>query len=398
MAAHVELTKEQLRACALVVRELMAGAKTALLVGPAGSGKTTCLLTILQYLRDNDRAIQLAAPTGKAARRMSETTGRDARTIHSIMYGAPYVCQGDVWHDIEERAAGAEPCPGGELIYDEARAPVWDGGVLVIDEASMVGKKLYGDMIGKLPPNARLLGLGDDAQLPPVNDEWGFDFKNPTAKLTAVHRQALESPILALATSIRTAKPWDGWTTGCDRSIGDVEMAARWVIDHAGQDNICLAYTHQTRSAINDEVRRLRGWATPIPQPGERLVVTKNNYKAGVINGDIVTVNSADPNTWHGLRRLYLSNGSTVSYFDGEIGTKPPISTRPIERIVDVVWLDWGNAITIHKSQGCQWDDVLVAKDTVLRQIAKREPGLYRRLAYVATSRAVRNLHVMELP
>ncbi len=394
----VELTKEQVRACALAVRSIITGERVSLFVGPAGSGKTTCLITILDYLRDHGKLVQIAALSGKAALRASEVTGREARTIHSLVYGAPYLCQGGMWHDAEERAAGAEPCKGGELVYNDPRPPVVDGGVFIIDEASMVGTRLFSDVMLKLPPNAALLGVGDDAQLPPVKDTWGFDFSNPTARLVTVHRQALDSPTLALATAIRLGQPWEGWCEECYRTSGDVEDAADWIVPRLGTDSIALTYTHQVRTAINDEVRKKRGWTSNVPQPGEKLVITKNNYKAGVINGDIVTVNMAEANTWQGLRRLHLSDGRVVSYFDGEIGGTPSQEQRPIERHVPVTWLDWAYCITIHKSQGSQWESVLIAKDNKFRYVAKKEPKLYRQLAYTAVTRSSKMVTIMELP
>jgi len=157
------------------------------ITGSAGTGKTTTLQTVIECLKKNNMTYSLCAPTGKAAKRISEVTGEDASTIHRLIGLG--------------REAGARRDEDNPLTTD----------FYIIDEFSMVDTYLLKDFLKAVPHNGRLVMIGDVSQLPPVGP--GLAFKDiiesgicPVVKLTKIHRQKDRSSIIDIANSIKDGK------------------------------------------------------------------------------------------------------------------------------------------------------------------------------------------------
>lgn len=376
--------------------------RQAVLSGPAGSGKTTLMLSIIADLERSGCRVKLIAPTGKAALRLSQVVGREATTIHSQLY-----------RDVTELEDGS-------LEFDGVRQFADERTVVICDEASMVGQRLHADLLESLPPTASLLCVGDREQLPPVRDTWGADFDSPTALLTEIHRQALGSPIVQLATAIRTGNgmgdvQFDGEQLQYLR--GSVDDAASWLAMQraVGVDATLLCYTNRTRAAANTAVRAARGLAGQI-DVGDTVVCTRNHYGLGLFNGEVATIQrieSIDENlSWvdfvgrkkrAALSPVDLGAPMTSARWEELEGfadalewglpvdwSRPPIKKR-------LVRAEYGECLTVHKSQGSQWDAVGVLVDRSFEALQHRDAETWRRLMYTAVTRAAKRLVVFEV-
>lgn len=174
------------------------------ITGPAGSGKTTIIRAAVEKLREWDRRVALAAPTGRAARRIYEATGQAAVTLHKLLeYGKPVI-------DKDTGEPSFEPGPArnrfNPLTYTD----------IIVDEYAMVNWSLHKNLLAALPRAARIICVGDIHQLAPIErweikSEEGTPFENvlklpSSVYLTTVHRQDEGSGILANALAIKEGR------------------------------------------------------------------------------------------------------------------------------------------------------------------------------------------------
>jgi exodeoxyribonuclease-5 len=374
--------------------------KPLVLVGPAGSGKTTIMRWVANTFRKNGWSIKFLAPTGKAAARISEVVGDDASTIHAALYGK-FTNNGKT------------------LIFGDPHLLCDAGTLLVCDEASMVDGKIAAEMLQWLPPNALLLYVGDREQLPPVNGTWGADLLNPTAHLDTVHRQAAENPILALATSIRTNAAFDWSAVAADQRLsciaGSVNSVVDWCVQALdnGRDATAICYTNTVRQRINVGVRAARGFKAPI-EVGDLMLIRQNNKNIGVMNGEVYTVETATftqyhpslPDFWdvkfRGVdRHVLIIQGLIGSlqkneFFEAIKALPRKEAARvvrfPSQRILDITHVDYGYALTAHSSQGSQWKEVLLYAEPAVDRMRRDRPDEGRRWLYTAVTRASEKL------
>ena len=402
------------------------GRYTVTFAGPAGSGKTFCLLILLAELRRRGKTVAVVAPTGKAARRAQESTGKPASTIHSFVYQTVI--------DEEDEDGRITPTFRSPCVEEPPD-------VLVIDEGSMVGTRVARDVEialrgGKddlsIPRRTQILVVGDNAQLPPVKDTWGYPLHAPDAQLTEVLRQAADSPVLRMATRIRTSHDPADWlrTDAPDDDRLQVRRqiqladAAAWVRD-APDQRIVLAYTNNTRRALNALVRA--PWAGDGALVGgkDRLVCMANSSR--FVNGDIVPVQTAArdhesemrlrghsdvhvyrltvPDPVNGSERAVRvapvtlgGNPVDVMLADGRMKRgMTAAEARRKSPIVPLWHADYGFALTIHKSQGSQWPEVMVLVDDATARLVQRNRNEAQRLLYTACTRASERLIVGRL-
>lgn len=384
------------------------------LFGYAGTGKTTLAREVENL--GCDGYVQYAAFTGKAASVLREKGCYNATTIHSLIYR---VLDG----------------PGGTVIFELwPDAPQMQGlGLLIIDEVSMVDQQLGRDLESF---GIKILVLGDPAQLPPVrtnskSTEGYFTTGRPDFMLTEVHRQALDSPIIRLATQARNKERITYGDYGLARVIEWSEVSKTDILT-AGQV-ICGKNT--TRHTLNRQIRAARGHTTPVPQAGEKLICLRNDKEKGLLNGTIWYLHSGQlTNAEHSYRKgqsaldefsdLDVSedfdiNRETIdpraltSWFRGVVRTEefPEIDEEtglPILTCRNVLipmpyffgteskleWQDirgkeqftYGYAITAHKAQGSQWDKVVVYDES---NVFREHP---ERWLYTAITRAAKEL------
>ena len=365
------LADEQRAAVALAL-----GSKVLVLTGGPGVGKTTVLRTILQILTAKKVRPLLCAPTGRAARRLGEVTGLEARTIHRLL-------------EINPR--------DGRFRRDE-RQPL-DGDLVVVDEASMVDVPLMHALVRAIPRTAALLVVGDADQLPSVGPgqvlaDLLASEAVPVARLTTVFRQAAASRIVAAAHQVHAGQvpqtTPDGETgdfylvdaTDGERAAERVlalvreRIPRRFGLDAtrdiqvlcpmnrgaAGAKALNLALQAALNPARPGTPRLERfGWTFA---PGDKVMQVENDYDKEVYNGDIGRVAAVDAEA---ASLTVDFDGRAVAYEAGEL-----------DRLV------LAYATTIHKAQGSEYPAVVVPLTT------EHYVMLQRRLVYTAITRGRR--------
>jgi exodeoxyribonuclease V len=331
------------------------------LFGYAGTGKST----LARHLAENvDGSVVFAAFTGKAALVMRSKGCEGARTIHSLIY----------------RAADTETEEPTFELNDESEAA--RAKLIVVDECSMVDEELGKDLLSF---GRKVLVLGDPAQLPPVKGGGFFTEAEPDAMLTEVHRQASDNPIIRLSMSIREGGRIERGTYGESQVVGRGELDPKLV---TGADQV-LVGMNKTRRAYNGRLRELRGFSGALPQSGEKLVCLRNNRKKGLLNGALFAVKSTGALRRGKVRMLVIPEegdakiqrvGVIPQFFDGSEGEIPFALRKDSDEF------DYGYALTVHKAQGSQWDDVALFDES----FAFREHRA--RWLYTGVTRAARRL------
>src|SRR6266436_5314113 len=335
------------------------------LFGYAGTGKTTLARHLAE---DVDGKVAYAAFTGKAALVMRRKGCPDASTIHSLIYRA--------------RESGEET-PSFEL-WDEA--PASKAKLIVIDECSMVDPELGRDLLSFGVP---LLVLGDPAQLPPIQGGGFFTDAEPDAMLTQVHRQAQDDPIVRLSMAIRAGHPLQ------QGRYGATEVVRRDALDPArvlGADQI-LVGRNATRRAYNARLRERRGFSDTLPMAGDKLVCLRNNRKKGLFNGGLWMVKEG-PSARKQILKMRLKPDEDLGSRMIKVSVRTECFTGAIEQFE---WpqrkpydeFDFGYVLTVHKSQGSQWDDVVLFDESGAFQ-ENRDRWLY-----TGVTRAAKRLTVV---
>lgn len=314
------------------------------LFGFAGTGKTTLTKAMAEGVKGD---VLYACFTGKAALVLRKKGCEGASTIHSLIY-----------KPIEDEETGIT------RFMLNIDSPAARAGLLIIDEVSMVGEELARDLLSY---GTRILVLGDPAQLPPVKGEGFFINAEPDVMLTEVHRQAADNPIIRMSMDVR-----EGRALQVGR-YGDSQVIRRRDIDRdamralvVGADQL-LCGTNKTRQTFNARIREIharRGLvAQHHPVPGERLVCLKNSRELGLLNGGLweatkvkvdgkmvdLQVKSIDePQLPHAEVRV------PEAFFRGQ---EKDIPWQELKRVQQFTY---GYALTVHKSQGSQWDNVML--------------------------------------
>lgn len=324
------------------------------LFGYAGTGKTTLAKELASKVKGK---VLYATFTGKASLVLRKKGCEDASTIHSLIYRV----------EVDERTGEAQF----ELNPD---SPLAGAALLIVDEVSMVGADLAKDLLSF---GTRILVLGDPAQLPPVRDEGFFINAEPDVMLTEVHRQARDNPIIR--------------RNSIDRErCGELVLAADQVL--CGLNRSRVNFNHRIR-----EMKGLSGVMEPWhPAVGDRLICLRNDKKAAIFNGSMWT--AEEVGIQQGTSGLPFIE-AMVESLDEE---RDPLTARILPQFFsgnehEVDWrarrgfheFTFGWAITCHKSQGSQWDNVLVFDESG----AFREHA--RQWLYTACTRASEKLTVL---
>ncbi|MFC5069348.1 ATP-dependent DNA helicase [Flaviflagellibacter deserti] len=335
------------------------------LFGYAGTGKTTLARHLAEGI---DGVVKYAAFTGKAALVMRSRGCEGASTIHSLIYKAK---------------ESGEETPNFEL-WDEA--PASRAKLIVVDECSMVDQELGRDLLSFDVP---LLVLGDPAQLPPVQGGGFFTNSEPDVMLTEVHRQAQDDPIVRLSMQVREGRTLEPGV------YGETEVVPKSQLDPArvlGAEQV-LVGRNNTRKAYNKRMRERRGFTEELPMTGDKLVCLRNNRRKALFNGGLWTVTE---------NRTSKSKLVTMRIKPEEEGGRREVkvTVRPecfLGAIEDLSWeerraydeFDFGYVLTVHKSQGSQWDDVVLFDESFAF------PDSRARWLYTGITRAAKRLSVV---
>jgi exodeoxyribonuclease-5 len=291
-----------------------------------------------------------------------------ATTIHALIYRV---------------SEGADGAPTFTL---NEEGPASRAGLIVIDECSMVDQELARDLISFGKP---ILVLGDPFQLPPVKGGGYFTESPPDVMLTEIHRQAADNPIIQLSKIVRNGGELK------EGVYSDTRVTRRAQLDTArvlAADQV-LVGVNRTRRAFNQRIRNLNGFGDPLPLAGDRLVCLRNDRTKGLINGGLwrvealggmeknfvrLTLRPEDEDARASVKVAVLRN-----FFEG---TEDELA-HPLRRESDE--FDYGYALTVHKAQGSQWDDVTLFDES----FAFREHRA--RWLYTGLTRAARRITVV---
>lgn len=281
-------------------------------------------------------------------------------------------------------------------LWDES--PMRDVDGVVIDECSMVDEQIGADLLsfGK-----KILVLGDPEQLPPVGGGGFFTSRKPDHMLTEVHRQARDSGILDLATYVREggdvmSRAADRWRRDdCDIMMrGD----APGLKDRVLEADQVIVGLNRTRHAFNARHRELLGRATPWPEADDKVICLRNDREMGLLNGGMWRVCEAVRNEDSQTVGMVLREDgeedrerTAVSCWEHHfVGRESALEEKGWARRHEQEF-DYGFCVTTHKSQGSQWNDVIVFDESR----SFKGSDMQRKWLYTAITRAAKRLTVV---
>lgn len=363
-----------------------------ILTGGPGTGKTTTLKALISLLKRRQMKIKLAAPTGRAAKRMTDLTGAQAQTIHRLLE-AEFSAGGNAFKRNEENPLSCD--------------------AVIIDEMSMVDTMLFASLLRALKPRTRLIMVGDTDQLPSVGagnvlHDLLASGKVPSAELTVIFRQAAQSLIVMNAHSIihgelpelREMKNdfFFMYSDNEEESLRlAVQLCKKRLPNAYGYDPLddiqvlCLsrigsvgteAVNRELQAALNPpskDKREMPMFDKVVLRDGDKIMQTQNDYDVewkrgtekshGIFNGDIGKIISTD----RANRRCEIDFEGRKAICEGEM-------LRKIEHAY---------AVTVHKSQGSEYPAVILLLPNFMNRLS------YRTLLYTAITRAKKLLVVI---
>ena len=318
------------------------------LFGFAGTGKTTLARHFAEHV---DGAVQFAAFTGKAAQVLRSKGASNARTIHSLIYRP----RGE--EEVSDETTGrTSMAPTFSL---NRQSDVAKASLVIVDECSMVDEALGRDLMSFGMP---ILVLGDPGQLPPVSGGGFFTDAEPDCLLTEIHRQAAENPIIRLAMDVREGREIMYGDYGTTQVIAKSEVDQGEVLD---ADQV-LVGINRTRRRYNQRLRQLKGFDGPYPQAGDKLVCLRNDPAKGLLNGSLWQVVTAAKQTVKpGINLLVSPDDEDRDRGAAKIKLLKAAFENPEE---EIPWqtkkryddFDFGYALTVHKAQGSQWENIVL--------------------------------------
>ena len=342
------------------------------LAGYAGTGKTTLAKHLAATVNG---PVYFAAYTGKAAHVLTKSGAVNVSTIHKLIYTPKDKSQQRL-KDLEaERAKLLTHSPVPKVLLEKvekaiqqertnlarpmfqlnSESPLYDAALLVVDEYSMIDEQMGEDLLSFGCP---ILALGDPGQLPPVQGRPFFTAK-PDILLTEIHRQAQDNPIIWMSKEVREGRVLRPGDYGASRVIPLARLPKEDLRDMVLSTDQLLVGRNATRISSNNRARELLGRTNALPQEGDKLVCLRNNHEVGLLNGQL----------WKVRRDTIFDGDYVIMDIEGEDGAKVEVSAHPHyfhgnkpeywER-KDAEEFDYGYALTVHKSQGSQWNNVLL--------------------------------------
>lgn len=435
---EIKLNDQQRKAAQMIVEWYNGqpdnGKQVFTIAGYAGTGKSTLVNHIIaRLLGFNEDKVAYATPTGKAATVLMRKGAKQATTIHRLIYD-PVVSESINVVNGKEIST--------KTVRFAKKRSIGDFKLIVLDEVSMVNDRIMADLLSYGIP---ILATGDPGQLPPVAASPQDLLLHPDVTLTEVVRQTSDNAILGIATKARMGEYIDqgiyndGQVIVIDRSL----VTNRMLEDYINGADQVICGRNATRARLNDYIRSIKGFSGD-PKDGEKIVCEENNYEVNLgdgyalVNGMSGTVRSfrkADDEA--GLATLEFRPDFLGEYSEALIAESAAFSnysyrydrgqtalvmadgsyhvTKPLrKKRMDESYLDWkaefskefllkrqslgefrvnkfqfGYAISCHKSQGSEWDSVLLFDES--RAFGQQAP----KWLYTGITRAAKKLVII---
>lgn len=345
--------------------------------GYAGTGKTT----LAKHIASNHGGeVKFAAFTGKAASVLRSKGCPGATTIHKLMYqpkgdsGATEI--EELQNLIQEEAAKPNPsemnlhtwrrelekkqADSSAMFERKKESPIQEADLVIIDESSMVDRRMGKDLESYGIP---ILYLGDPGQLPPVQGKAHLGPNDYDFVLEEIHRQAADSPIIWLANEVRNGRdiPMGEFGEGLVRCLPKADWDTQTIVD---ADQV-ITGMNNSRKKITRQMRKFIGFDQVFPLAGDKLICRKNDHDKGLLNG-VGARAKAEGNKRGNI--IYLDveyDGRDLmgqicdpGYFEENYGDRTHFPKGD-----GISHFDYGYCITGHKSQGSQWNHVVIADD-----------------------------------
>lgn len=332
------------------------------LQGPAGSGKTTLAKKIAE-----GKKVLYGAYTGKAASVLRKSGCIGASTIHSLIYDS-FVDEHGKFH-----------------VSRKVHSPIQNVDLVIIDESSMVDEEIGKDLLSY---GKKILFLGDNNQLKPP-EGMGFLRDLPVDfQLTEIHRQAQNSPVLKLANEVLSGNYIPHGQYGDSLVTSGIDDAM--FLSH----DITIVGKNDTKKALNSHIRGLKGFVTKYPAVGDKIICLKNDKNLGLYNGMICDVRKVNQPRRQNFLHLSVSPEDNPKHVVGvEIHLSFFNDSIPMpyfKSLFGTQHFDYAYAITAHKSQGSQWEKVLIIDESAVFRDEKKN------WMYTAITRASKSITLVK--
>ena len=356
--------------------------------GYAGTGKTTliAILRKLLFKQDPKLKVAFAAFTGKATRVLKNYLkdnevlykGDSVGTIHSLIYSV-------IENEHHE-------------IIGWKRKEELKTDLIIIDEASMVDQKIWYDLLSYDVP---ILAVGDHGQLPPVSGQFNL-MENPEIKLEEIHRQVADNPIIKLSIEARKYGRIKIGNYGKGvRKLAKDDPESQEIIENYlqqyNQETLILCGYNNTRIKLNNYLRNILGYDSPLPMAGDRVICLRNKQQKAIFNGMLGTlqrITSKDDN-FYDVKILF---DDEEQVFEGlavkkQFGSSSALNfTRESRALtLQAELFDFAYALTVHKAQGSQASRVILFEER-FKQMSDLD---WRRWLYTAVTRAEEELIIL---
>lgn len=356
--------------------------------GYAGTGKTTliAILRKLLFKQDPKLKVAFAAFTGKATRVLKNYLkdnevlykGDSVGTIHSLIYS---VIENE-HHEIV-----------GWKRKEELKTDL-----IIIDEASMVDQQIWSDLLSYDVP---VLAVGDHGQLPPVSGQFNL-MEDPEIKLEEIHRQVADNPIIKLSIEarkygrIKVANYGKGVRKLAKNDPESQEIIENYLQQY-NQDTLILCGYNNTRIKLNNYLRNILGFDSPLPMSGDRVICLRNKQQKAIFNGMLGTLQRivSKNDNFYDVKILF---DDEEQVFEGlavkkQFGSSSALNfTRESRALtLQAELFDFAYALTVHKAQGSQAQRVILFEEH-FKQMSDLD---WRRWLYTAVTRAEEELIIL---
>jgi ATP-dependent exoDNAse (exonuclease V) alpha subunit len=385
----MELTEGQKIGLETALERYRYGEAYTVISGPAGTGKSSLVRYIIEALGFSDEEVVFTAFTGKAAQVLQRKGNKNCMTLHKLLFK----------HYIDKYGH-----------FRRIKVDSMPYKLIVVDECSMAPKELVQVLLSF---HIYTIFLGDSAQLPPIDPTQDNQLlRSPHVTLTEIMRQAADSEIIQLATKIRNFEPVDYFRGKEVQVIHKRDLSAGML---TWADQILVA-KNTTRIAVNNKLRSMYNRGLE-PENGDKVICNRNywdkfsEHEDVLINGTIGYLNNVQP------AKIYYPDSYNAGYFmaakadfksDNNENYGRLLLDRQIlingnhtleqeyerkmfrkQRFRDKIPLDfsYAYAITVHRSQGSEWDKILILEENFPQDTIE-----HARWLYTAVTRAAKKL------